>query len=652
VSKVPIERQRSCNILRACSATIRSVRLAVALLAAFAALVAPAAAVTPESPWPPRTGPGHLFVHYGEEHWNDKDGEAILTKVVEDSARYRPDMVAMSGDKANNGVPSELGKWLEIMGAYDRASVPWFAGVGNHDRAQATGENALTDEVGGSTPIGDIANYREVFKSRPYPMGDAPPLTGPFGPAERPKDDPDGAASHYYVDYGNVRWIYIDNSCYGIQNCDPLQSPPDGAGLKQLDYLATHGGDATKAGKVVFVVTHMPTQDPGDQSYRKDTAKSHTMGKGTSPDNAELEKVAEAAGVDGVFLGHIKGQFLYKGRGGVQYYIDGGAGGELYSTGPVGTDHGYWHGFRLVRVDGDRIETDAVPIFTPDSIRIEGPERVQPGEDARFEAFGRQPVKNHSAKVEALELRDPDPTPKAGGAGGLLPLALWLGPLALLGGVLVVRVRPRLVRVPALAGAALLAAAGLGAVALAQQSEPTATPREDLPNPARIFTSGDGRVLAPVASDSDDPRRDPATQTADGRFEGACPGRTTLTVTSGWEETSRDVVVASTPGPIASSVRRRTRAVRRGKANRRVATVRLAQAAILRIRLVRPGGRSATLVNECLPAGARTVTWDGRRLRIPGGRTLRIGKRGPYALEVTALSDRAPVVRRLRFRVR
>ena len=108
---------------------------------------------------------------------------------------------------------------------------------------------------------------------------------------------------------------------------------------------------------------HMPTRDPRDQSYIDQTTFNHVMGKGISPhrraDNMRFEEAAEQAGVDGVLVGHIKGQFVYKGRGGIPYYIDGGAGGELYTDGPVGTDHGYWHGFRLLRVAAGKVTTDS-----------------------------------------------------------------------------------------------------------------------------------------------------------------------------------------------------------------------------------------------------------------------------------------------------
>ena len=131
------------------------------------------------------------------------------------------------------------------------------------------------------------------------------------------------------------------------------------------------------AGRLAFVVMHMPTQDPGDQDYRDTIAFNHVMGKGvTTDDNAKFEQVAEAGGVDGVFVGHIKGQFLYRGGGNIPYYIDGGAGGELYTQGPVGTDHGYWHGYRLIRASGGRFRTDSVPIFVHGGISVVGPSRL------------------------------------------------------------------------------------------------------------------------------------------------------------------------------------------------------------------------------------------------------------------------------------
>ena len=89
--------------------------------------------------------------------------------------------------------------------------------------------------------------------------------------------------------------------------------------------------------------------------------------------------------------------------------MDGGAGGELHTNGPVGTDHGYWHGYRLVRVSRGRVSTDAVPVFVDGGITLLGADTVERGRLQRYEAFGRQPVTGGARRVEMLELRDPRP---------------------------------------------------------------------------------------------------------------------------------------------------------------------------------------------------------------------------------------------------
>ena len=67
-----------------------------------------------------------------------------------------------------------------------------------------------------------------------------------------------------------------------------LPSAQTQSGEGQFDFLERVAQEGTDAGKVVFVVMHMPTQDPGDQSYRDPIARMHTMGKGTSPDNGDV----------------------------------------------------------------------------------------------------------------------------------------------------------------------------------------------------------------------------------------------------------------------------------------------------------------------------------------------------------------------------
>jgi len=320
---------------------------ACASLAAAALVFAPAASAV-KRPWPPVPKHGAVFVHFGEEHWNDADGLRIFPKVIRQSRRYRPDLVAASADKDEDGTVENLSEWKRLMEPYDRRDIPYFAAVGNHDRKARPGFPHGVD------PMGDLGNYMSVFADRPYPFGDARPYRQPrLFPNERPASDPPGASSHYAVEYGPVRWIFIDNSCFGIINCDSLQNPPfpDAAGNEgQYDFLAAEAAAAEAEGDLAFVVMHMPTQDdrPG---HTEPTPGPHNMGEGTSPDNALFEQAAAAAGIDGVFVGHVKGMWQYSADG-IPYYTDGGAGGEVY-VGPAeetGVDYGYWHGYRLTRI--------------------------------------------------------------------------------------------------------------------------------------------------------------------------------------------------------------------------------------------------------------------------------------------------------------
>ena len=614
-------------------------RALIVTLALLACVAAPASARLAEKPWPPATGKGQLFVHFGEEHINDADGGTLLPKVVGEVSRYDPALVTLSGDKANNGVEEEFTLWDGAMKGFERAGVPFLAGAGNHDRTAPPGAPGGVVGVFEATTPESFDVYKAHFAKRPYPWGDAKPYPN-VGPAARPADDPAGAAATYVADVGDVRWIFLDNSCWSLSGCDAFQARADGGSESQFDFLQAKATQATKDGKVVFVVMHIPTRDPRDQSYTDTTAFNHVMGKGLSPtragDNPTFERIAAESGVDGVFLAHIKGQFLYQGDGDVPYYIDGGAGGELYTTGPVGTDHGYWHGFRLIRVNGKSITTDTVPIFVDNGITVEGPDRVAVGEKATFLGFGKQPVFNDPAKVERLELRDPAPMrPPSRRDGPWLDIAMWLVPLGLVGGFVLVAARWRR-PIVALAGVVVLG--GAGAVAVAQQSEPTTTPKESLPVPARVWTSGDARVLVPVAAGNDDPRRDRRTQTTGGVFRGRCPGRTSVIITSGFEETAKPVVVPSRKGRLIRSVAGVKR-VRRA-ARSAVARIRPAQPVVARVRIKRGKKTVATVLNRCV-AKPVTARWNSRR-----------AARGRYTVETSIRSDRRPIVRRTAVRVR
>ena len=351
-----------------------------------------------------------------------------------------------------------------------------------------------------------------------------------------------------------------------------------------------------------------------------------------------------------MLLGHIKGQWQYRGRGDIPYYIDGGAGGDLYTNGPVGVDHGYWHGFRLVRVDGGRMSTDVVPIFVPGGIRVPGVGPLRRGQVQRFEALGRQPVFVNEQKVDGLELRDPAPIPRDGitfGAalvGILRPeILLLLGIGALAFAVVAFRL-PRPARRLASAGAVTVVLFGtLAAASVARDGIPDATDPANLPNPTRMWTTANESVLAPVASLSEDARRNPRKQTQDGAFRARCPGNTRVIVQSGVESRARPVKVLSRPGRIQRSVRvLRTRF--RPRRRRAVAVVRLNQPAELEVRIRRGRRVLRTLRRGCFTEARRLVfRWDGR---LPNSRgRLVAARRSRYRVEVKVHSDRRVMTR-------
>ncbi|MBA2347621.1 MAG: metallophosphoesterase [Solirubrobacterales bacterium] len=560
--------------------------LAPAILTTAALLTTPAAAterVTPPLSWPPAQASGELFAHIGEEHLTDEDGPRVLPAVVAEVGKYQPLALMASADKSDNGTPAKLEDYkATVITPLAAAGVPVYSATGNHDRT------APAPLPGGLPGTLDSSTYRSVFADQPFPWGDAPPVTrAPFAPQVRPANDPAGASNHYVVDIGAARWIFLDNSCYEITVCDRFQNPPfpDAEGFPgQFAWMTAKAKAAKAEGRKVFLVMHMPTQDdrPG---HSEPTPGAHTMGEGTSPDNGTLERLAAEAGVDGVFAGHIKVMQQYR-AGGVPYFIDGGAGGKLYKNEDeeVGTDSGYWYGYRLVRVTPEGVQTDAVPVVVPDGISVEAPAVLERGRSAELTASARSPA-TEGVRVDALELRDPD-------------------------------------------------------AAAARQDV------DKLPNPARIWTTGDPLVLAPVASPTDDPRRDPATQTADGRFQARCPGLAPVTVTSGFASQRAFVKVPSRDGEIVRSLARRGSTIGRARRSTKLAALRLAQPARLIVRVMRGGKTLGDLERTCTPTRKPiSIRWDGR---LEGKRVTR----GTYSVSVRVASDRPSTVRRYKVKVR
>lgn len=372
-----------------------------------AAAKCPPAAQGDQARWPAAPEGGSFdIVHFGEGHWNEGQGPETMPVLVQDVKAFEPEFVLFSSDIADTGTRDRLTCFRSIMGPLDRADIPWFNSPGNHDRVPVAGP-------GGVVSAG-IEEWRDVFADMPAPWGDGPLPDARFRVGKGEDDDGKGASTHYYFDFAprgvaqGIRVIVLDNSMHSLSTSDTDQYPSVGAGKQdaaQLAFLERVAAEADEKGLLSWVVMHQPTRDPRDITNAHPSSYNHVMGKGASPDNAAFETIAQTTGVDAVFLGHIQGNALYE-AGGVEYYIDGGGGGSPYAMHTVGTDTGYYYGFRVMRVTPGPKRSAVRTYFVPlvDRITIEGPSRAGVGDELLIQASARQP-------------HDPDLPPRA----GLLP---------------------------------------------------------------------------------------------------------------------------------------------------------------------------------------------------------------------------------------
>jgi hypothetical protein len=469
-------------------------RIALGLIVVLAGLAPTAAGSAPDGcpeearvaaapAWPPPPEEGAIdVVHFGEAHWNEGQGPLTMPILIQDVLSYDPSFVTFSADIADIGTLDRLACFTQIIRPATAARIPWFNSPGNHDRVAVAGPGGVAN--------GAIDIWREVFAPMPQPWGDGPVPGARFVVPQNEPDDGEGAATHYYFDYGPVgepflRVIALDNSQQSLTTSDQDQYPAVGPGqtdASQLAFLERVATEAQEKGLMTWVVMHQPTQDPRDISNVNPASYNHTMGKGASGDNAAFDAIAQVTGVDAVFLGHIQGNVVY-GVGDTDYYIDGGGGGSPYALHEVGTDTGYYYGFRVMRLyrgaDGWTARTYFVPLV--DRIEIEGPEGpAKVGDEIALTATATQPY-------------DPD-----------LPPRLGLAPNE----AIKLELRP---------------------------PEMTPADRDSVPLLAYMWKTSNPRVLKPVPAEGaiDDPSFNERTMTTSGRFEAVGRGIARITIMTG-----------------------------------------------------------------------------------------------------------------------
>jgi hypothetical protein len=503
-----------------------STRRLVAVLAACSCLLAsqalleasPAASIasTPPVAWPlPLDGADASrfdFVHVGENHHNEHGGPVVNGEIFRQTNLYEAAFFATSADMATTGNLAELGSFKDyitrgfspvcpasrnVTPCQTPIAVPWFHSMGNHDRGPLAGPGGVASYTNGV--------FRDLFADQNGPFGDGPVPAGFSGSAA----DGPGASTHYWVDHGSVRLIVLDNSCHSFTTCDAFtleeqaclaagqvacprigQQPPVGPGyehVSQLAFLAEAAAEATAAGKLVFVMMHQPSRDPRFPLNVDPISVNHTMNKGATDDNAALEAIAVATGVDGLLFGHIKGNNIYDALG-VPAYIDGGGGGRPYALDTWTVDFGAYYGYRLFRIDGAAIEgTWLVPILKSIAITSNG-----------------APVGSITAPVGTTIDLD---------AIGESPRCTTTQFSACSNQNIPVELRP-----PA----------------------PPAGFETSVPAPAYVWHTSDPSILAPLGT-RDEAGFDAATMSAEGSFTATSPGTVIVTVAAGW--TTRTVTV-------------------------------------------------------------------------------------------------------------
>ena len=544
----------------------------------------------------------------------------------------------MSGDKANDGEPEQFELWSRGDGASTTGRrSPGFAGVGNHDRDRPTGIPGRC-----CPPSADFDAYARVLRRPPLPDGRRAPATRPAiqPDATRRRATPPAPPRTTSPTSADVRWVFIDNSCW----CDhrsairsSIRRARTRAAARPSSTSSRRVGSAGVGRRQARVRrhAHADARPAATSSTANRPRSQHTMGKaagGVLDNNACSSRRRADAGVDGVFLGHIKGQFLYTGAGRdpvlhrrrrrrrALHHRAGRDRPRLLArlpadqrprrraSSPTPSRSSSPAGSRSSRPESGsagRVERDVRGLRPP-----AGVQRPGEGAGARAARPGPDPALG-SRRASA-------PGSRAGGRGSLLAPA-GRRPRCSRGSRRWRRARRRLA-VPALIGAVGL----LGC-------------RRRLGRPAGRADLDPGRVAAEPGADVDElearrccarsPRR-PTTPAATraGRPPTAAsaplswPG-SRLTIASGFEHASAGITVPSAKGPIVDSIRGAREVIRAGK-RARVARVELDQRARVVARVTRGGRKVATpeaVVLACR-RGRGQVEWEGGAQRQgPGG---------------------------------
>ncbi|MCD6118918.1 metallophosphoesterase [bacterium] len=258
------------------------------VLATLSISIAPASAVplsvreNIHTIWADKTGldGGFTFIVIGDT----REGDKVHLKLLKQAEAYEPLFILNTGDYVSNGYQKE---YEHYAGLVQSLRIPILNVVGNHDVAKETA--AFDRHIG---------------------------------------------LRNWYFDYGNCRFISLDNATGGFSR-------------ETLDFARKY----LHTDKTCFVAFHKPP------AY--DRWKVHSMDSdGSGGRGGEMMELIASSNVALVFLGHIH---LYDEMeiGGVPYVISGGGGAGLYKKYGFGKAE---YGFVVVKVGPDGVSHEWIPL--------------------------------------------------------------------------------------------------------------------------------------------------------------------------------------------------------------------------------------------------------------------------------------------------
>lgn len=288
------------------------------------------------------------FIVMSDTHIGIEETDENTIKLIEENLKiYNPEFIIICGDLTDNGKEEEYFKLTEII---SKSSIPVFCAIGNHDT---------------------LNEGRKFYKKY-------------FG------------KTNFYFDYGNSRFIIIDNVCKIGETRGEVSEETFKFLENSLKNAPLHK----------FVFMHIPV----DYIKWYFSRKNYTF-----LENAQrFREIVEKYKVDVVFMGHL--HFYQKEiKNGIKYFLLPAIGAGIP---PLGKEFGGIRGFAKVEVEKEKIVEEIVEFTQPERkpfpvLKTGGNSphaslflTISPPEIKKVKIFPQNPSEKKSVKVEVEIFQD------------------------------------------------------------------------------------------------------------------------------------------------------------------------------------------------------------------------------------------------------